>query len=78
MTSNQYAGLLALGALVGMSAFMIDRSIIVDNEIKAELVKLGALCDLIGIELSSGRVNLALEKLPRKTRRGVFCIKKSP
>lgn len=60
MTTGQYAGLLAVGALVGFGAFMINRSNVVDSEVKAELVKLGALCDLIGIELASGSVNLVL------------------
>lgn len=60
MTHGQYAGLLAIGALVGFGAFMINRSNIVDSEVKAELVKLGALCDLIGINVSSGSVGLAL------------------
>ena len=60
MTNSQYAGLLAVGALVGFGAFMINRSSAIDSEIKAELVKLGTLSDLIGINMSSGAVWLAL------------------
>jgi len=60
MTTGQYAGLLALGAVAGLGAFAINRANVVDSEVKSELVKLGALCDLIGINLSSGNVNLVL------------------
>jgi len=60
MTNAQYAGLLAVGALVGVGAFMINRANIVDSEVKTELVKLGTLCDLIGINVFSGSVGLVL------------------
>jgi hypothetical protein len=60
MSNSHYAGLVALGALGGIGAFMINRSNVIDNEVKAELVKLGALCDLIGINLSGGNVSLVL------------------
>jgi hypothetical protein len=60
MTTGHYAGLLAAGALVGLGAFMINRSNVVDGEVKAELVKLGELCDLIGINLAGGSVFLVL------------------
>lgn len=60
MTNSQYAGLLAVGALVGYGAFMINRSNAADSEVKAELVKLGELCDLIGINLAGGSVHLVL------------------
>jgi hypothetical protein len=60
MTTGQYAGLLAAGALVGFGAFMINRSSATDGEIKAELVRLGALCDLIGINLLWGSAGLVL------------------
>ena len=60
MTDSRYAGLLAVGALVGFGAFMINRSIFNDNEVKAELEKLGALCDLIGVNVSSASVGLVL------------------
>ena len=39
---------------------MINRSNFMDGEVKAELVKIGALCDLIGINVSSGSVWLVL------------------
>ena len=60
MSNSHYAGLLALGALGGLGAFTINRSNVIDSEVKAELVKLGALCDLIGINLSGGNVSLVL------------------
>src|ERR1035437_5357896 len=60
MSNSHYVGLVALGALGGLGAFMINRSNVIDSEVKAELVKLGALCDLIGIDLSGGNVSLAL------------------
>ena len=33
MTTGQYAGLLAVGTLVGFGAFMINRSNVVDSEV---------------------------------------------
>ena|SRR5580698_5019223 len=60
MPNSQYAALLAVGALVGFGAFMIDRSHLIDAEVKGELVKLGSLCDLIGINTSNMSVNLVL------------------
>lgn len=60
MSDGHFAGLLAVGALVGFGAFMINRSDCTDSEIKSELVKLGALCDLIGINVATGSVGLVL------------------
>jgi hypothetical protein len=60
MTNSHYAALLAVGALVGFGAYMINRSNFIDSEVKAELVKLGALCELIGIHVSTGLVCLVL------------------
>jgi hypothetical protein len=59
MTTGQYAGLIAFGALVGFGAFMIDSPSCTDGEVKTELVKLAALCDLIGVKIWSG-VSLVL------------------
>lgn len=60
MSVSHKAALLAAGALGGLSAFAINFSNFADNEIKSELKKLGALCDLIGINVSSGLVCLVL------------------
>jgi hypothetical protein len=60
MPTSHYATLLAVGALVGASAFYINLPSFSDNEVKAELVKLGELCDFIGVRLSNGGVQLVL------------------
>jgi len=60
MNTAHYAGLVAVGALAGLGAFRINQSSATDSEVKSELVKLGALCDLIGIKLTTAAVNLVL------------------
>lgn len=60
VTHGQYAALLAVGALAGFGAFMINRSTATDSEIKNELLKLVGLCDLIGIHAASGGISLVL------------------
>lgn len=60
MTHGHFAALVAVGALVGFGAFMIDRSTATDSEIKKELLKLVDLCDLIGIQAANGSVSLLL------------------
>jgi hypothetical protein len=60
MTNTHYAGLLAVGALLGFPAFGISRSISTDSEINTDIEKLSKLCDLIGINISSGTVALVL------------------
>jgi len=60
MPAGQYAGMLAVGALVGLGAFMINNPSFSDGEVKAALAELGSLCDLLGIRLSTGVVRLAI------------------
>jgi hypothetical protein len=60
MPASQYATLLAVGALIGWGAFAINHASFTDSEVKAEIVKLGALCDFIGVRLSNGGVQLVL------------------
>ena len=60
MPASQYAAFLALGALGGLSVFAINQPSFADKEVITELEKLGALCDLIGIKLSAGGVQLVL------------------
>jgi len=59
MPPSQYAAFLALGALGGLGAFVINQSSFADKEVITELEKLGSLCDLVGIRVS-GIVQLVL------------------
>jgi hypothetical protein len=54
------AAILATGALAGFGAFMFNFASFTDDQVKPELVKIGALCDLTGIKLSAATVQLVL------------------
>ena len=60
MSVGHKAAILAAGALAGFGAFMINFANFTDEQVKPELVKIGALCDLTGIKLSAATVQLVL------------------
>lgn len=61
MSATRKAAMLATGAMGGFIPYVgIRFPGFTDSEIKSELVKLGALCDLIGINVTSGLVCLVL------------------